>query len=155
MLIFMLALTIAAALLSLQAAAKHATCYWTGPGSGDPTNYGFSQFCEAHPYPIIYNGTQPPRTGVAWLCNEYANHPRVADWILRDKVLEFSTPCNNGGYSGDCSYGLWSMRLRGFKDPATGEKEPPTRFWRKWDDCEWSGELAEEQLPQYIQIYHK
>lgn len=148
-----LALSIASLLLHCTpAAAKHAECYWKGPGTGTPEQQGFSIFGTAKPRG--YSSLKSP-TVYDYICHDFSDEPVVATWSrLKPKTLEMTTPCGGNGFSGDCTYGLWAFKLNGFTDPSTNEKDP-VRYMRKTDDCEWIGTMEEFELPETITIYHK
>lgn len=132
------------------AAAKHAQCYWTGPGVGTPEQQGFSVFGTGN----MRKYSNLTYAVVEYVCDEYEDKPVVADWnVLKPSILELASPCAHGGYSGDCSYGLWSFKLNGYTD-RTGELSP-VRYMRKTDDCEWIDPIEESNLPSSITIYHK
>lgn len=133
------------------AAAKHAECYWTGPGLGGPEDQGFSVFGTGKQRIL----RRPNNTTVEWYCDDYQDQPVVANWNkLRANILEMNTPCGGNGFSGDCTFGLWGFQLHGFTDPKTGEKDP-VRYMRKSDDCEWIGAITAAQIPSIITIYHR
>lgn len=138
--------------------ANHAKCYWTGPGSGTPEQQKFTAFCSAAPMRLPDNQTHSDHGQViAYRCGGTDSGPYVADWNnLKEDVLELASPCNGpgGGYSNDCSYGLWAACLKDFTDPTTKKKDPCV-FWRKWDDCEWPSTMGSAQLPAAIEIYRR
>ena len=147
-----IALNFFALLLNLApTAAKHAECYWKGPGVGTPESQGFSVFGTGKKR-IYQNSTT---SIVEYYCDDYADKPVVANWgALRPKILEINTPCGGHGYSGDCSYGLWAVKLNGFTDHNANEFQP-VRYLRKTDDCEWIGPMDEDELPLSITVYHR
>lgn len=155
MLYLLLTLILVGLLLNF-AAAKHAVCYWTGPGTGTPEQQGFSFFCVGKRYDGIINANTPDRREIlSWQCDGFEDHPVVADWNkLRDDILEISTACGGNGYSGDCSFGLWAAKLVGYIDPLTNETDP-VRYLRKTDDCEWAHPMKYQEAPDSITIYHK
>ena len=114
----MLCLTVALGVITLlllehttPTAAKHALCYWTGPGTGTPKDQGFTLFCTARKFDVPKkNPADPSQVQYCCLDDYGSNSTVVADWnVLREQVLEFATPCNNDGYSDDCSWGLWGF----------------------------------------------
>ena len=137
------------------AAAKHAECYWTGPGTGTPEEQGFTVFGSAKPHRVFPKSSPLVQSHIEYICEDYWNDPLIADWNrLKERTLELATPCGRRGFSGDCSYGLWAFKLQNFTDPKTGEQDP-VRYLRKTDDCEWIGALNATQLPWSIAIYHR
>lgn len=139
-------------LILAPAAAKHAECYWTGPGVGTPEQQGFSVFGTGKLYRYKDNNS---RSVASYYCDDYADKPIVATWsILRPFILEMATPCGGNGYSGDCTFGLWGFKLNGYLDPKTGQRDP-VRFLRKTDDCEWIYPIKEAEIPSTITIYHR
>lgn len=116
-----LALALFALLLPLPTltAAKHAECYWTGPGKGTPEAQGFSKFGVAKQFKYTAYPDKPTpirHEVVQYICFDYDDQPVVADWNnLRNQTLEMATPCGDNGYSGDCTYGLWGFRYEGEK----------------------------------------
>ena len=167
-----------AALLAPAARADHHTCGWTGPGPGNPTKYGFVQWCiteQAIEHDAAeaetLEGRHHHHTHVPWYRRPHGhddgpisyycidtdkNETKIGDWDkLRTNILELGTPCNDGGFGGDsCESDNW-----GFCWSESGNLDnisPRGCFYiTKYDDCEWPGEVKEDDLPKHIVVVVK
>lgn len=130
--------------------ALHRTCSWKDGGDNRPNEHGYERYCAAEP--VIYD-----HRFATYNCPD-KGRPLVANWgYIYAGGLEFSTPCNNGGFAKDCSYTAWALCI---SQVAAGGPTGQTFIevcyaMNEYDDCAWPTNFTEATLPYVVEVFHK